>query len=267
MFELNKYIGKRFCLRQISYSDGVGDSLPLFCIIDVLEEEMQDYVSSRDERHDGFDEQRNKFLIYETKTGLLTEDILSQIGLEERAALVPLHLERNVDEIRKLLPQRQTVAYARVLQNDSTNRAKEIVENNSDVDGCMRELTKKYLGYDSDCIKKYIGKTILVCYNPIYKSINLKEDGKNPGLYFRVNYWNGHREQLSVVITGKDKDGTELFKQNFKTEKDAFLTHFDFEKSFNRLDIDVKTLDGTLVDYYKDVVFIHSISVRVNANG
>lgn len=267
MFEINNYIGKRCFIRQISLVDKDGKGLQLFRLIDVVEEEMQDYNTCKDAIikepcvYDGY------VLVLEKRVDVLTDKLISQLGAEVKTVLVPLHLEREVDEIKKLLPQRQTVSRVRLFQDDSVFEAKAIVEKHERLIGCLKELTENQYGYDFELFKKYLGNTLLVCYNPIYKSLNLKEDGKKPGLYFRVNYWKGQREQLLVEITSKDKNGVVLMCKSFKTAEGVFLSHFDLEKEFHKLDIEVKTSDGTLIDYYKDVTFIRSIEVKLTANG
>lgn len=267
MFELNNFIGKRCVIRQISLKDNNGKCVLLFRLIDVVEEEMQDYTTCREDSVEGVGVQDGDLLLLEIKTAILTDNLLSQIGDEVKSVLLPLHLERDVDELKKLLPQRQTASNVRLFQNDSTLETKAVVEKNEKLTSSLKELTDKHFGYDFECFKKYLGNTLLVCYNPIYKSLNLKEDGKKPGLYFRVNYWKGHREQLLVEITSKDKNGVVLMCKSFKTAEGVFLSHFDLEKEFHKLDIEVKTSDGTLIDYYKDVTFIRSIEVKLTANG
>ena len=108
---------------------------------------------------------------------------------------------------------------------------------------------------------------MFICYNPTFKSIDLTEDGKNKGLFFRVNYCRGHKEPLIVDIVGKAKDGALLQKYSFKTEEGVFLSHFQFQENYPLIDIYVKLMDGTLVDYYRDVAFIHKISVNVSIKG
>lgn len=266
MFEINNYIGKHCVIHQISLKDNNGKDLLLFRLIDVVEEEMQDYTTCREDSIEGVGVQDDDMLLLETKQATLTVNLLSHMGDEVKSVLLPLHLERDVDELKKLLPKRQTASYVRLFQKD-TLEAKAIVEKDEKLTSSLKELTEKHFGYDFECFKKYIGNTILVCYNPIYRSINLKEDGKKPGLYFRVNYWKGHREQLFVEITSKDKNGVELMRKTFKTAESVFLSHFDLEREFHKLDIEVKSLEGTLIDYYKDVTFIRSIEVKLTANG
>ena len=263
MFDINDNIGKQFREKKVSAIKKDGGCVPLFSIIDILEEEMQDYVSSKEDDCEVYDEHVNIILQYQTKVAIFSEKVIEDFDTDVNPILVPLHLENNNDGIKKLLPQRQTVAYVRFSKNGITNEDKLLIENDEIITGCLKELVEKHFGYNYECFQKYLGKTILVCYNPIYKSIDLKEDGEKPGLYFRVNYWNGHREQLLVEIASKNKNGEELIRKTFKSTEGVFLSYFDLEKDFHKLDIEVKTLDGTIIDYYKDVTFIRSIEVKL----
>lgn len=265
MFEMSNYIGKHVRIRRITVI-GKGDScLPLFCVVDAVEEEMQDYACCKDEHEEVHDcEQR---LRYESYTNDLTDELLLQLGTETKATLLPLHLERDVDEIKDLLPLRQTSAFVRVYDSKKEKQIVDLIGQNEGMVEKLKYLSEKYFGYDITQYKQYFGKTIVICYNPIHKSVDLTEDGKKGGLYFRVNYWKGRRDQLKVEITGKDKDKTVLMKQQFVTESGMFLSHFDFERNYPLLDINVIGPNGEVIDYYRDVAFIHSISVNINMKG
>lgn len=265
MFELSNYIGKQVRIRRIAVIGNDDGCLPIFCIVDAVEVEMQDYdscINEHEEVQDG--KQRIRYELYTTD---LTDELILQLGKETKATLFPLHLERYVDEIKVLLPQRQTSALVRVYDSEKETEIVDWVGQNEGMVEKLKYLSEKHFGYDITQYKPYFGKTIVICYNPIYKSVDLTEDGRNGGLYFRVNYWKGRRDQLKVEVTGKDKDKTVLMKQQFLTGLGMFLSHFDFERNYPLLDIDVIGPDGELIDYYRDVAFIHSISVNINMKG
>lgn len=263
MFELEKYIGRVVCKREISFVTGNNDDeLSLFCSYDIVEPEMQDYVTLKNTCAHYVDE-RGKFqLRFETKKEELTDSLISTLGKEALAKLIPLHQEKNVDMLKPLLPQRNTASFVRVFQNERKKQTVGIVADGGAIVDRIREFSIEHLGCDITSVIEYVGDTVLICYNPIYKSIDFREDGRKGGLYFRVNYWNGCREQLVVNITGKERDGAVLWEESFKTTEGMFLSHFDFTNC-PLLDIEVRTLDGDLVDFYKDVAFIHSISVNI----
>lgn len=264
MFELEKYIGRLVCKREISIVIGNNDDeLPLFCSYDIVEPEMQDYVALKDEGYAEFFDEGGKFeLRYEAKKVELTNSLISTLGKETETRLIPLHQERNADILKPLLPQRNTASFVRVFQNERKKQAIDIVADGGTIVEQIKDFSTEHFGCDITSVVDYIGDAVLLCYNPIFKSIDLREDGRKGGLYFRVNYWNGCREQLSVNITGKERDGFIIWKNSFKTTEGMFLSHFDF-KNCPLLDIDVRTLDDNLVDFYKDVAFIHSISVNI----
>lgn len=268
MFEIEKIIGRIAHMKEIYIINAINDDcISLFRSLDVVEPEMQDYsIQSKSIEGELFMNDQFK-LKFESKKIELTDDVLVHLGKEVEACLIPLHLERNVGSIKAVLPQRNTSAFIRVYADEREKELQRIVADNDAVIEQVKEFSVKHFGCDITSAMEYIGDTVLICYNPIYKSIDLKEDGKNPGLYFRVNYWKAHREQLAVDITGKEKNGTLLWQKSFLTTKGVFLSRFDFERNCPLLDIDVKDSEGRTLDYFKDVSFIHSISVNVEMRG
>lgn len=267
MFEIDKYIGRVVCKREISIVTGNNDDeLSLFCSYDIVEPEMQDYVALKNACAQYVDESGKFQLRYETKKEEFTDSLISTLGKEAFAKLIPLHQEKIVDMLKPLLPQRNTASFVRVYQNERKKQTIDIIADGGAIVEQIKEFSIEHLGSDITSVVDYVGDTVLICYNPIFRSIDFREDGGKGGLYFRVNYWNGYREQLVVNITGKERDGSIIWKNTYKTTDDMFLSHFDF-KNCPLLDIEVRTLDDDLVDFYKDMAFIHSISVNIGMKG
>lgn len=268
MFEIDKYIGRVVCKREISIVIGNNDDeLLLFCSYDIVEQEMQDYAALKDEEYVEFLDEGGKFkLRYEVKKVEFSNSLISTLGKDTEARLIPLHQERDVDILKPLLPQRNTASFVRVFQNEKKKQAIGIIADGGAIVEKIKEFSIERLGFDITSVVEYVGDTVVICYNPIFKSIDFREDGRKGGLYFRVNYWNGCREQLVVNISGKERDGAIIWNKSFKTIEGMFLSHFDFTNC-PLLDIEVRSLDGEIVDFYKDVAFIHSISVNIGMKG
>ena len=267
MFELKKFIGEKVRHRRLSVVMPDNERCEVFCIIESIEDDMQDVLAASISDLTFANTDGEKYAIFESEDSVLSSDIVSGWGEETGFLLIPLHQKHGVNEIKHILPLRNTAAFVRLYSGNKQERIKQALENDNHIQEQIKKLSERYLGYDLSQMPLYWGNTVFVCYNPIFKSIDLTEDGKNKGLYFRVNYRRGHKEPLMVDIVGKAKDGAILQEYSYKTEEGVFLSHFQFKENYPFIDIDVRTMDGTLVDYYRDVAFIHKISVNVSMKG
>lgn len=267
MFGLKKFIGEEVRYRRLSIVMPDNEICVVFCIIESVEDDMQDALATSVSDRTFANTGGEKYAIFESTDSVLSSDVISGWGKEMKSLLIPLHQEHGEDEIKRILPLRNSAAFVRLFSGNGQEGIMQVVENDTSILEQIKILSERFLGYDLSQMSQYWGNTVFICYNPIFKSIDLTEDGKNNGLYFRVNYRRGHKEPLIVDIVGKAKDGALLQKYSFKTEEGVFLSHFQFQENYPLIDIYVKLMDGTLVDYYRDVAFIHKISVNVSIKG
>lgn len=267
MFELKDYIGRRIRRRNLSIITPNDEHHTLFCILESVNEEMQDALPISRHVVDPEIEKGKSRIIVEVEDITMTEELIDGLGKEVKASLMPLHQEHTADDMKCILPKRPTSAFVRLYKVEAHVTIRGLIEEYPYLLKQLKNLSGQYLGYDLSQLRHFWGITAFLCYNPIFRSIDLTEDGKNGGLYFRVNYWKGHKELLIVDIKGKAKDGSLLKSYQFTTVEGVFLSHFQFDENYPLLDIDVRLKDGTLVDYYRDVAFIHKISVNVTMKG
>ena len=267
MFELECFLGKKIRRRTMTVVMPDNEKCEVFSIMESVEDEMQDILTASISDKTFVNTNGNVYAIFESEDFVLSSDVIKGWGEETNSFILPLHQEHDSDAIMRIMPKRNTSAFVRLFNKKGQERIKQVVENDNHILDQIKILSERYLGYDLSQMPQYWRNTVFICYNPIFRSLDLTEDGKNKGLYFRVNYRRGHKEPLIVDIVGKAKDGTLLENYSFKTEEGVFLSHFQFQENYPLIDINVRTMDETLVDYYRDVTFIHKIEVNVNMRG
>lgn len=267
MFELKDYLGRKIRRRNLSIITPNDEYHTLFCILESVNEEMQDALPISRLIVDPEIEKEKSRIIVEVEDITMTDDLIGGLGKEVKALLIPLHQEHAADDMKCIMPKRNISAFVRLYEVEANKTVRELLDNSPQLVGLLKCFSEQYLGYDLSQLRQFWGITAFLCYNPIFRNIDLTEDGKNGGLYFRVNYWKEHKEPLIVDIKGKAKDGNLLKSCQFTTEEGVFLSHFAFDENYPLLDIDVKTKDGMFIDYYRDVAFIHKISVNVTVKG
>lgn len=267
MYDLKEYIGRRIRRRSFSIITPNDEQHAIFCILEHLNEEMQDALPISRLVVDPEIEKGKSRIIVVVEDITMTDEIIGGLGKEVKATLIPLHQEHTADDMKCILPKRTTSAFVRLHEVEENESIRGLIEESPQLLEPLKYLSGQHLGYDLSQLLQFWGATVFLCYNPIFRSVDLTEDGKNGGLFFRVNYWKGHKEPLIVDIKGKAKDGTIQKSYQFSTEEGVFLSHFQFDENYPLLDIDVRLKDGTLVDYYRDVAFIHKISVNVTMKG
>ena len=267
MFELKDYLGRKIRRRNLSIITPNDEYHTLFCILESVNEEMQDALPISRLIVDPEIEKEKSRIIVEVEDITMTDDLIGGLGKEVKASLIPLHQEHAADDMKYMMPKRNVSAFVRLFEVEANKIVRGLIESSPQLVGLLKCFSEQYLGYDLSQLRQFWGITAFLCYNPIFRNIDLTEDGKNGGLYFRVNYWKEHKEPLIVDIKGKAKDGNLLKSCQFTTEEGVFLSHFAFDENYPLLDIDVKTKDGMFIDYYRDVAFIHKISVNVTVKG
>lgn len=174
----------------------------------------------------------------------------------ESSTIVPLHSD-NKTELIQLLPKREEVAYVSYCLPSDGNVVKDILADRKIADQ-ISELSIKNLGYDLTTHSKFIGSYLFVCYNHIYKDIELTEDSNASGVYCRVNYHNGSRETLTFRIRCFAKDNQTIGCYEF-CNRGKKLSYFAIPHKLQSLSIDVYDSQDMLIDFYPRVSFLHSI--------
>lgn len=254
----------------------------LLAVVEYLYPDMQDYDEFKAQKRNEFidflkqeDGDKDKvFFVVDFPT--LTKDYLDMpniyhIGQEavlpwdensngewkyERPVIVPLHKDEK-GKIASFLPKRNTAAFVNVF------KPKQPIQLEKRIKEQLGKLSIRNLGKDVSQYPDYLGATIVACYNPIYKSLELTEDASAPGVYTRINYREGVKKQLTFRFRLCSEDNTVTELEPVPSPEGAFLAHFEFPHAFNKLDIDVYDVDGGLIDYYDKVVFIHRINVEM----
>ena len=172
----------------------------------------------------------------------------------DRPVIVSLHKDKK-GALAYLLPNRTTSAYVNVFKPEEQITVDKRIEEQ------VKRLSERNIGRDVTLYSEFYGGTIVACYNPYYKSLDLTEDATTPGIFIRINYRENVKRQLSFRFKTYLDDDTITDIPPVLTPEGAFLTHFDFPHSFRKVDIDVMDTDGKLIDYIDNVVFIHRINV------
>lgn len=287
MNPITKYIGQK--VRRIVFALRKKDNTyyNLFTVIEALNDDMPDidkYVPNcgdcyldRIQNADGGSEKiyvavewvsLQESMIYSPwKNVIVGKDVLhpssdSHKSPSDDSMVIPLHSGEE-NELRDILPQRKQAAYVRYYVPSNECALVEHVLKEDKLKVQLQELSKKNLGYDLTLHKKYLGGYILVCYNDIYHSIELTEDSEKPGIFCRVNYRYGHRDNLTFHFRLYAKDNNVIDDVVYKNNGD-FLSHFDTRTSFHSVAIDVYDENNYLIDYYPRTGFVHTISVSTN---
>lgn len=281
MYSIEKYIGQQ--VRRISFlvkrADD-GQYHHLLSIVEYLFPDMQDYDEYKAQKRDEYidfikeeDGDKDK-VFFVVDFPILTKDYLDNpnsyfIGHDnvlqwndetegkwkyDRPVIVPLHKDEN-GVLASFLPKRRTSAFVNVFKSTP------LIELSENIREQFSRLSIKNLGKDVGLYPYYYGAVIVACYNPQYKSLDLTEDASTPGVYIRVNYRENTKKQLSFRFRLYSDDNFVIEMNSLPAVEGAFLLHFDFPHPFRKLDIDVYDIDGGLIDFYDNVVFVHQINV------
>ena len=283
MYSIEGYIGKQ--VRRITFLVKKADDgfyHHLFSVVEYLFPDMQDYDVFKTHKKNEYidflkEEDGNKDKVFfVVDFPVLTDDYLNSpdayfIGQDEvlrwdnktegewkyeRPMIVPLH-KNEKGKMASFLPQRNTAAFVNVF------KPKRPIQLDDRLKDQFRKLSIRNLGKDMDLYPNYTGASIIVCYNPIYKSLDLTEDAMTPGVFIRADFREGVRKQLMFRFRLYFEDNTVTELEPVSSPDGAFLAHFEFPHAFDKLDIDVYDADGGLIDYYDKVVFIHRINIEM----
>lgn len=165
-------------------------------------------------------------------------------------------------ELMVIVPQRRCSAFVKYCKPQKLSDAVNTVIENGNLQEQLKYLSEKVLGYDLNIHRGFLGAYILVCYNPVYKSIEFTEDAQNAGIYVRVEYRHEHKP-LKFYITGLNREG-EVQGLEYCRIDGAFLNHFVLDRRYPLMEIIVTDEDNVVIDYYKNLAFIHSIQMGMS---
>lgn len=284
---ISKYIGKEVRRIVIAVRKKNGKYYNLFTMIERLNPEMQDRQcfhpnldSMYCDRVKNADGDSDKVYLA-VENVILTEEMLYEPWNSIRVGKDDLYsysdgfvwsnnssiiIPRNSDEkneLSSLLPHREITSYIRYCLPKDNSSLDEYIRGNDDIISQMRTLSMRNLGYDVTEHRKYWGAFVYVCYNNIYKTIDFTEDGKNPGVYCRVNYRPRQRVPLLIRFRNYAKDGNVIGDYTLNNGG-CFLTHISFGEAFHSQEISVYDKNELLIDYYPKHCYIHSIAFTTN---
>ena len=105
MFELKDYIGRRIRRRCLSVITPDDEHHTLLCILESVNEEMQDaHPVSRLVVDSEIEEERSRIIV-EVEDITMTDDLIGGLGKEAKALLIPLHQEHAADDMKYMMPQ------------------------------------------------------------------------------------------------------------------------------------------------------------------
>ena len=178
-----------------------------------------------------------------------------------RSIIVPSNRDEK-NELMAIVPQRRCSAFVKFCKPQELSDAVYTVMENGNLQEQLKYLSEKVLGYDLNMHRGFLGAYILVCYNPIYNNIDFTEDAQNAGIYVRVEYRNVNKP-LRLYITGLNKEGGILGLEDCRIDG-AFLNHFALDRRYPLMEIIVTDEDNVVIDYYKNLAFIHSIQMGMS---
>ena len=192
-------------------------------------------------------------------TSQFTFKKLTQNGAE----VVPLS-ENNPHRIVNILPRRDCTAYVSYYVSEENAQLQEWLKDKK-IQEQLSSLSKDNFGYDLCQYTEFIGQYIFVSYNPIYRSIEWREDETGLGVHCRIHFRNGKRRLLKIEVEGYNTANYPLFKEYAET--DAFETFISFHsqvaKSFAYLRVYIFDNEEVLVDYDPHMNFIHQVNIDI----
>ena len=285
MYTIEDYIGQQ--VRRISFlvkrADD-GQYHHLLSVVEYLFPDMQDYDEFKTQKKTEYidflkDEDGDKDKVYfvvdfpiltieylaNPNTYKIGEDVV--IPWDEdckqgdwrynQPVIVPLHKDEK-GKFAYILPKRTTSAYVNVYKVEKPSAIEKRIEEQ------VKKLSVRNLGRELTLYPEFYGGTVVACYNPYYKSLDLTEDASTPGIFIRINFRKNAPKQLMFRFKTYSDDNSMTSIGPLLSPEGAFLTHFDFPHPFRKVDIDVYDADGRLIDYYGGVVFVHQIKVDMH---
>ena len=177
---------------------------------------------------------------------------------KENWGVIPSDDNNNV-ELKTLLPRRYCPRFVRYCMPKKQTEALSNILKNEKLRVQFKELTIRNLGYDLTEHSLYLGGFIFLAYNDIYSRIDFTEKGTQDGIFCRVAYKNDNRQPLKVVCRRKGNDGCVIDETSHILDGSRNLYELDFGKTFHTLEVNIFDQNGNLLDFYNNLVFIHSI--------
>lgn len=178
-----------------------------------------------------------------------------------RSTIVPSNRDEK-SEMMVIVPHRRCSAFVKYCKPQAASDAVDAVIHDDELKGQLKYLSESVLGYDLNKHLGFLGSYVLVTYNPVYKSIDFTEDAQKAGIFVRVDYRDEPRS-LKLVITGMSRHGEVMGVEECHMNG-AFLNHFLFKERYPLMEILVLDEDSVVIDYYKNLAFIHSIQMGMS---
>lgn len=163
-------------------------------------------------------------------------------------------------ELKEILPRRYCPIYVRYCIPEK--QPQELIDliKKEKLRAQLTELSLKNLGYDLAEHSNYLGGYIFVGYNDLYTNISFTEKETRCGVFCRITYKdNSSRPLLKLRCKRKGHDGGVLDSNDFVLDGSKNLYELDFGKPFHSIEVNIYDDNDTLLDFYNDLVFIHTI--------
>ena len=274
-------------VRRIVYSlrRPSGEFVHIFSILEKIEEDMQDYndfaPNFGNEYNDyikGIGGNENKIYLtvdritvskalyekpweqYYSGKELIkpsTEDYRWPAG-ETQWRILPSD-ENAKMELKAVLPRRVCPSYVRYCIPAVEPEIISQILSEEKLKSQLKTLSERNLGYDLTIHKKLLGGFIFLTYNCIYRKVNFTEKETRDGIYCRLDY-KGTGQPLTVNCIRRAGDNGVVGMEQFILDGSKNLYELSFKDSFHSLELNILDKDGDLIDFYNQLVFIHSIN-------
>ncbi len=305
MYTFEKFIGHK--MRRCIYSLCIkGEYYHLMSIIESMEDDMSDLCNFQPnvdnmflDRCEHIDSKKPRVFVrveevqlteamykepwkdfeLNAETKALTNDFYFQVVKHLGCDIIHLS-DNNSHSILNILPKRSCPEYISYYSPQEENVTLENWLRNENIRKQLSELSQRNFGCDICVWDKYIGKYIFVFHNPVYRSIQWKENvvkeqiGKginkkdilrNDGVCCQINYRKGQRQLLIIKIEAYDDFDVIINEKIEETNSFALTLSMDIpdDKHPKYYKAYVYDKGGVLIDYYK-LDFIHTLNMGIN---
>lgn len=165
-------------------------------------------------------------------------------------------------ELASLIPERLTSSRVERLVPEPNVEPGLSLLNQDRILSQIRELSVRNLGYDLSIHQKFLGNYLVLHYTPFFQSLDFRSKPDGSGIFCRINYRTSYHPSLTFRFDRLNYDNNLIGSEEFHTSGE-FLASFDFRYPFKRLRISVFGPDGSLIDSYDNMSFIHSIDFNM----
>lgn len=187
-----------------------------------------------------------------------TEDYRWPAG-EEDWRIIPSN-DSYHSELKDLLPRRYCPQYVRYCIPESQPEVLDNILNNGKLKSQLKDISLQNLGYDLSEHRLFLGGFIFLTYNDIYRNISFSEKETCDGIFCRITYKDGNRQPLKLMCRRKGNDDGVVGITEHILDGSKNLYELDFGKTFHSLEVIILDQNGYLLDFYDNLVFIHSIN-------